>query len=232
MPNEREIRRNTHLTDAPSQATASLAATEKISVVIPVYRSRESLPILLERLERELRAIGRRYEVVLVDDCSPDDTWTVLKNLKEDRPWLKIAHLLRNAGQHNAILCGFTIAEGEVVVTMDDDLQNPPEEVHKLIAAIDQGYDLAIAAYDIKRHDGLRNLGGKLIDTIQRRIFRLPPTFQLTSFRAIRRIIVDNVVQMAGTYPYVTSMLLSHTSKYVNLPVHHDSVRLGRSDYT
>src|SRR5437773_6102071 len=153
MPNEREIRRNTHLTDAPSQATASLAPTEKSSVVIPVDRSRESLPILLERLERELRAIGRRYEVVLVDDCSPDDTWTVLKNLKEDRPWLKIAHLLRNAGQHNAILCGFTIAEGEVVVTMDDDLQNPPEEVHKLIAAIDQGYDLAIAAYDTKRHD-------------------------------------------------------------------------------
>jgi len=200
--------------------------------VIPVYRSRESLPILLERLERELRAIGRRYEVVLVDDCSPDDTWAVLKNLKEDRSWLKIAHLLRNSGQHNAILCGFTIAEGEVVVTMDDDLQNPPEEVHKLIAAIDQGYDLAIAAYDTKRHDGLRNLGGKLIDTIQRRIFRLPPTFQLTSFRAIRRIIVDNVVQMAGTYPYVTSMLLSHTSKYVNVPVHHDTRRFGKSNYT
>jgi polyisoprenyl-phosphate glycosyltransferase len=232
MRNNQEARAEPRLADASGRGIASQVAIGKISVVIPVYRSRESLPLLLERLERELHALGRHYEVVLVDDCSPDDTWTVLKELKEDRPWLKIAHLLRNSGQHNAILCGLTIADGEVIVTMDDDLQNPPEEVHKLIAAIDQGYDLAIAAYDSKKHDGLKNLGGKLIDRVQRRIFGLPPSFQLTSFRAIRRIIVDNVVQMVGTYPYVTSMLLSHTSKYINVTIRHDQRRFGKSNYT
>jgi polyisoprenyl-phosphate glycosyltransferase len=232
MPNNQEIYPDTRLAEADADRRASAAPAEKISVVIPVYRSHESLPILLDRLERELRALGRPYEAVLVDDCSPDDTWSVLKNLKKDRSWLKIAHLLRNSGQHNAILCGFTISEGQIVVTMDDDLQNPPEEVHKLIAAIDQGYDLAIAAYDSKKHDGLRNLGGKLIDIVQRRIFHLPPNFQLTSFRAIRRVVVDNVVQMAGTYPYVTSMLLSHTSRYVNVPVYHERRRYGKSNYT
>jgi glycosyltransferase involved in cell wall biosynthesis len=231
MPNDQQIREGTDAY-AHTKATAAVPVTAKISVVIPVYRSRESLPILLERLERELRTIGRPYEVVLVDDCSPDDTWTVLKKLKEERPWLKIARLLRNSGQHNAILCGFTIADGDVVVTMDDDLQNPPEEVHKLIAAIDQGYDLAIAAYDAKKHDGLRNLGGKLIDSMQRRIFGLPPSFQLTSFRAVRRIIVANVVLMGGSYPYVTSMLLSHTSRYINIPVRHEERRFGKSNYT
>jgi polyisoprenyl-phosphate glycosyltransferase len=232
MPNPIPVRQGAYPIDPLAQGTTVVAATAQISVVIPVYRSRDSLPTLLEGLERELRALGRRYEVVLVDDCSPDETWAVLKKLKEGRPWLKIAHLLRNSGQHNAILCGFTIAEGEVIVTMDDDLQNPPEEVHNLIAAIDKGYDLAIAAYDVKQREGLKNLGGRLIDTVQRRVFRLPSTFQLTSFRAVRRIIVDNVLQMAGTYPYVTSMLLSHTSKYVNVPVRHDERRFGKSNYT
>jgi glycosyltransferase involved in cell wall biosynthesis len=232
MPTNVPVYQNNYLVEPLAQATKVLPATAEISVVIPVYRSRDSLLLLLEGLERELSAIGRRYELVLVDDCSPDDTWTVLKELKEVRPWLKIAHLLRNSGQHNALLCGFTIAEGKIVVTMDDDLQNPPEEIHKLIAAIDKGYDLAIAAYAAQKRHALKDLGGRLIDTVQRRIFRLPPTFQLTSFRAVRRIIIDNVVQMSGTYPYVTSMLLSHTSKYVNVPVRHDERRFGRSNYT
>jgi len=233
MPSDQRNPKVTGLADVNTYgAGAVVPDIEKISVVIPVYRSRESLPILLDRLESQLRLLGRSYEVVLVDDCSPDDTWTVLKKLKEDRPWLKIAHLLRNSGQHNAILCGFTIADGKIIVTMDDDLQNPPEELHKLISAIDQGYDLAIAAYNSKKHGGLRNLGGKLVDSVQRRIFGLPHSFQLTSFRAARRLIVENVVHMGGSYPYVTSMLLSHTSKYINVPVRHDQRRFGKSNYT
>jgi polyisoprenyl-phosphate glycosyltransferase len=231
MTSANEIRAAEHNETSISNER-TIPTNGKISVVIPVYRSRDSLAILLERLEGELRAIGRPFEVVLVDDCSPDDTWAVLRNLKEGRPWLKIVRLARNSGQHNAILCGFTIADGEIVVTMDDDLQNPPEEIGKLIAAIDQGYDLAIGAYDSKKHDAVRNVGGRLVDVIQRRIFHLPPTFQLTTFRAIRRVIVDNVVQMTGTYPYVTAMLLSHTSRYVNVPIRHEKRRFGKSNYT
>ncbi|MCC2869225.1 MAG: glycosyltransferase [Candidatus Accumulibacter phosphatis] len=202
-----------------------------VSVVVPVYRSRESLPLLVEGVETEFRRIGRAYEIVLVDDCSPDDTWEVMKRLKEGRPHLKIAHLLRNSGQHNAILCGFSLATGDVVITMDDDLQNPPNEIGKLISAIERGYDLAIASYDCKKHSRFRNLGGALVDGLQRRIFGIPHDFQLTSFRAVRRVVVDNVVQMGGVYPYVTSMLLSHTSKYVNVPTLHAARQFGSSNY-
>lgn len=204
----------------------------KISVVIPAYRSMASLPALVERLENVLSATTPGYEIIVVDDCSSDDTWQTLKNLKVTRPRLKIVRLLRNSGQHNAILCGFNLARGEVIVTMDDDLQNPPEEVPKLIEAIEDGFDLAIGSYESKQHSVSRNLAGQLVDDIQRSIFRLPKDFQLTSFRAVRKVVVDNVSHMGGTFPYITSMLLSHTSRYVNVPVQHDARSFGQSNYS
>ncbi len=166
-----------------------------------------------------------------MDDCSTDDTWKILKKIKENKPYIKIIRLLRNSGQHNAILCGFSIAKGDIIVTMDDDLQNPPEEVPKLIAAIQEGFDIAIGAYKNKKHSLVKNIAGRAIDYIQRRIFNLPKNFQLTSFRAIRKIVVDNVVEMNSIFPYITSMLLLHTDKYVNVPVRHDSRYFGKSNY-
>jgi glycosyltransferase involved in cell wall biosynthesis len=204
----------------------------KISVVVPVYRSKDSLPILVERLVAQLGTMGHPFEIVLIDDHSPDESWSVLRRLKARHQQLKIVRLLRNRGQHNAILCGLSLVTGDIIITMDDDLQNPPEEIPKLVEAIEQGYDLAIGAYDLKKHGQLRNIGGGLVDHVQRRIFDLPPDFQLTSFRAIRRIVVDHVNKMAGAFPYVTSMLLSHTSSYVNVPVRHEPRQFGRSNYS
>jgi polyisoprenyl-phosphate glycosyltransferase len=204
----------------------------QISVVIPVYNSAGSLEVLTERLMAALEALGRSFEVIFVEDCGPDRSWEVLKKLKALYPRrIRITRLLRNSGQHNAILCGFSLCRGEVVVTMDDDLQNPPEEIPKLIQAIDSGYDLAVGAYDSKKHNALRNTSGDLIDSVNRRIFGLPPDFRLTSFRAIRSVVVKNACQMGGVFPYVTSMLLSHTSKCVNVPVRHDPRLIGKSNY-
>src|SRR5215469_15072045 len=155
----------------------------------------------------------------------------MFEGVEEIYPQLKIIRLLRNSGQHNALLCGLSLAKGSIMITMDDDLQNPPEEVPKLIAAIQKGYDLAIGAYDSKQHSAARNVGGKLIDGLQRRIFHLPSDFQLTSFRAVRKVVVDNVLSMGGAFPYMTSMLLSHTSRCVNVPVHHERRRFGTSNY-
>ena len=205
----------------------------KISVVIPVYCSEQSLRNLIERLIKVLGSTGRSYELILVDDCSTDNSWGVLRSLKKKYPeQLKIVRLLVNCGQHNAILCGFSMVTGEVVVTMDDDLQNPPEEIPILIEAVDEGFDLVIGAYDSKKHTLMRNYGGGLIDTLQRRIFDLPSDFQLTSFRAAKRVVIDNVNQMSGAFPYVTSMLLANASKYKNVHVRHDKRRHGLSNYT
>jgi polyisoprenyl-phosphate glycosyltransferase len=205
----------------------------KISVVIPVYRSEQSLDLLVTRLVDVLRGLNRPFELLLIDDGSPDNSWRELLRLKKQfGAELRPARLLTNSGQHNAILCGFSLVSGDVVVTMDDDLQNPPEDLPKLVSAIDHGYDLAIGAYDEKMHDGIANAKGRMIDWLQRRMFSLPSDFQLTSFRAIRRSVVDSVVQMGGTYPYITSMLLSNASKYVNVQVRHEPRRFGSSNYS
>jgi len=203
-----------------------------VSVVIPVYCAAASLEELVDRLMTVFSVMSVPGEVVLVDDCSPDNSWKVLCQLKTRYPThLKIARLQRNSGQHNAILCGFSLADGKVVVTMDDDLQNPPEEIPKLLKPIEEGYDIVIGAYESKQHSTARNASGGLVDRVIRGIFGLPADFQLTSFRAIRRPVVLNVLQMGGVFPYVTTMLLSHSSKYTNTPVRHDARKHGSSNY-
>jgi polyisoprenyl-phosphate glycosyltransferase len=205
----------------------------KISVVVPVYNSAASLPVLLDRLSTVLSTMGREYQIICVDDCSRDESWSVLQTLKErygDR--LKIIRLLVNSGQHNAILCGFSLVTGDVVVTMDDDLQNPPEELPRLILAAEEGFDLVIGAYDSKKHTRVRNFSGAAIDWLLRRMFDLPATFQLTSFRAARRSVIDQVNDMGALYPYITAMLLANSSRRQNVQVEHHPRLIGRSHYT
>lgn len=206
--------------------------TKLVSIVIPCYRSEKSLPELVERLMRVGTVIVRDIEIILVDDRSPDGTWKTLKSLKAKfgHP-LKIVQLLKNSGQHNALLCGMKFASGDVVVTMDDDLQNPPEDIPKLLDAIANGYDLAIGSYEHKKHSAVRNAGGGLVDRVLRKIFGLPPDFQLTSFRAVRREVVENVCHMGGVFPYVTAMLLSHAGSQTNVPVRHEPRKYGSSNY-
>src|SRR5215467_2513491 len=117
-------------------------SNELLSIVIPTYQSCDSLPVLIGQLEGVLNSTGQQFEIIVVDDGSPDRTWQTLRTLKQTHSRLKIVRLVRNSGQHNAILCGFGLARGSIVVTMDDDLQNPAEELPKLIAAIHEGYDL------------------------------------------------------------------------------------------
>jgi len=199
--------------------------SDKISVVVPVYNSMESLPILTERLQQVLTTMNREYEVVFIDDRSRDNSWQVVKGLRDRYgSFIKIARLLVNSGQHNAILCGMYLATGDIVITMDDDLQNPPEEIPKLISAI--------ASYDEKKHGGFRNAGGWFIDSVIRRIFNLPKNFKLTSFRAAKRVVIDNVCKMGGVFPYITAMMLANAANYTNVPVRHDARPFGTSNYS
>jgi len=201
--------------------------------VIPTYHSAESLEPLVSRLSSVMNNMNREWEIIIVDDCSPDDSWNILTKLRAgDETRIKIIRLLVNGGQHNAILCGFSFVTGSIVVTMDDDLQNPPEEIPKLIEGIEAGYDLVIGSYPGKKHSKFRNMAGGSIDNLQRRIFHLPSDFQLTSFRAIRRVVVDNVNEMPVAYPYITSMLLANSTKYKNILVRHDERKIGSSTYT
>src|ERR1700685_36382 len=113
-----------------------------LSVVVPVYRSEAILPELVRRLEGTLSAIASSYEIVLINDSSPDASWDVICQLAQRYPWIHPINLMRNYGQHNALLCGIRAAQYGVIVTMDDDLQHPPEEIAKLLAILEQGADV------------------------------------------------------------------------------------------
>lgn len=204
----------------------------KASVVIPAYCSEQTLPVLVPRLLEVLDRAGIEPEIILVDDASPDKTWSTCLDLKARYGRrLKIIRLATNRGQHNATLCGMAHASGDAVVTMDDDLQNPPEEVPALLEPLKHGYDLVIAEYPRTGGWAWKNLGGMLVDALLRRIFHLSPGFHLTSFRAVRRGVADEVCRMPAVYPYLTAMLLSHADRACNVPVRHEPRLCGTSGY-
>ncbi len=203
------------------------------SVVVPTYRSAKFVGSLVGRLDDVLAEMGKPYEIILVDDCSLDNTWSTLKSLRSDyQDNLKLVRLMKNSGQHNAILCGFQYARGEIVITMDDDLQHLPEDIPKLVGAIEDGNDLAIGSYDEKQHEAHRNLAGSVIDRIIRGLYGLPRDFQLTSFRAIRGSIVQVAKQVVSPYPYVTCILFDQASRVTNVSVSHKERASGESSYS
>src|SRR5579863_4400223 len=136
-----------------------------ISVVVPVYRSASTLRDLAARIEAALSATGMTWEVVFVNDGSPDNSWEILHDLQSTNPDHVVAvELMRNFGQHNALMCGFRHSRGRYIVTMDDDLQNPPEEIPKLINEITAtGLDVVYGRYEEKQHETWRNLGSQMV---------------------------------------------------------------------
>lgn len=211
--------------------------TRHVAVVIPCYRSSVSLELLVERLIAVFSASDEVIECVLVDDASPDDagTWDTIRRLGLKHPRVvRGFRLARNVGQHSALLCAMSYISPStaVVVTMDDDLQQLPEDIPKLLQAIDEGADLAIGAYPEKKHARWRNAAGGTVDGTLRRLFALPRHFRLTSFRAFRRYVAEEAVESGGRYSYITASLLSVARRRVNVTVRHEERKQGRSGYT
>ncbi len=218
----------------------SVASTEQtrsdpdVSIVVPTYGSAHTLHDLFQRLEAAASASPRRWEIVIVDDGSPDDTWATLQALKAEAHAelpIRLVRLLKNAGQHNALIAGLRYARGQCIVTMDDDLQHPPESVDALIDAVEDGQDLVIASFERKQHGAGRNLGGFLVDTVIRRLFGLAPEFQLTSFRAMRSRVAEIASQTQEPDPYLTALLLQNARRVSNLQTPHHPNTARRTHY-
>lgn len=203
-----------------------------LSVVIPVYRSAKTLPELTARLISTLDSSGLRYELVFVDDCSPDDAWDVLQRLRAKHPGHIIAiQLMRNYGQHNALMCGFRHAAGQYIVTMDDDLQNPPEEIIKLWDAIrTRGLDLVYGAYGDKKHAALRNLSSRIVNAFYRAVFKTGVT--VTSFRIIRRELLESILYYSLNFTFIDGLLAWSTNRIGEIRVEHHPRAQGRSGYS
>ena len=202
------------------------------SVVVPVYNSQPILPDLVTRLAKVLPGISDRFEVILVNDGSRDESWKTICQLVQLYPWVRGIDLMRNYGQHNALLCGIRAANYDLIVTMDDDLQHPPEEIGKLLQELDQGYDVVYGIPETMPHGLWRNLTSKLTKQVLARIMGINTIRNINAFRAFRTKI-RQAFELYHTDTVILDVLLSWgTSRFSTVVVRHDSRKIGRSNYT
>ena len=202
------------------------------SVIIPVYNGEETIIPLTERLLKVLPDIFNKYEIILVDDCSPDGSWKVLCQLQSENPeFVRAIHLARNFGQHNATLCGIRAARYEICITMDDDLQHPPEELHKLLEELDKGYDVVYAVPEKMPHSWWRNLGSKATKIILGRIMGIPIR-EIGAFRVFRTYLRDAFADYRSPEVYIDPLLAWGTKSFSHVYVEEDQRTVGKSNYS
>lgn len=203
-----------------------------LSIIVPVYNSSDTLIKLLERLDKTTKLIAKTYEIILVDDGSRDNSWKVIESLRGHyRERLVAVQLMRNYGQHNALMCGLSLARGEYLITMDDDLQNPPEEIPKLLAHIKlYGLDLVYGCPSSRGHTVWRNLGSSIVWHFYRTVFRNPVT--PTPFRIMRRQLAKSVMFYDLNFTYLDGLLAWCTNRIEGVEVEHHPREQGKSGYS
>jgi undecaprenyl-phosphate 4-deoxy-4-formamido-L-arabinose transferase len=201
------------------------------SVVIPVHNSSLSLATLFEKLDKVFKSLRLSYEIVAVEDGSRDHSWHVLKTLLRAGKYpLRALRLSRNFGQHNALLCGMKYCQGRYIITMDDDLQHPPEEIPALLKEIHKGYDLVYGVYFKRKHGWIRNLMSWLSKGLLRlAIPELNPNF--TSFRAIQARCVKNILNLNMPFTFIDGALAWVTGNVGTVRVRNDARAAGKSGY-
>ena len=204
-----------------------------ISFVIPCYRSAETIGKVVAELDAAMGKLpAYTYEIILVNDCSPDDTFEVIRGLCAQREDICGVNLARNFGQHAALMAGFGYTHGEVVVCLDDDGQTPADEVGKLLAGIEEGYDVVYAKYAHKQHSGFRNFGSKVNELMTRVMLGKPRELYLSSYFAASRFVIDEILRYKNPYPYVIGLVLRTTKNITNVEVAHREREVGVSGYT
>ena len=204
-----------------------------VSFVIPCYRSAQTIGRVVEEIDSTMKNSGKyEYEIILVNDSSPDDTYEVIRSLCAQRKDICGVNLARNFGQHAALMAGFRYAHGEVVVCLDDDGQTPAQEVAKLLDKIEEGYDVVYAKYTQKQHSGFRNFGSKINELMARVMLGKPKELYLSSYFAARKFVVDEMLRYTNPYPYVIGLVLRTTKNITNVEVTHREREMGTSGYT
>lgn len=203
----------------------------RLSIVIPVYRGERTIGPLVRTLVDYL-SDGCQLEIVLVNDGSPDNSAQECRTLAGTFSFVKFLNLSRNFSEHNAVMAGLNHATGDYVVIMDDDFQNPPAEVAKLVDEIQKGYDVVFSYYAAKRHHFLRNVGSRINDWFAVVLLDKPRDLYLSSFKVLSRFVVDELVKYDGPYPYIDGLVLRFTRNYSRVLVAHEPRREGRSGYT
>ncbi|HET8732602.1 MAG TPA: glycosyltransferase family 2 protein [Anaeromyxobacteraceae bacterium] len=205
-----------------------------LSIVVPVYRSAGTLPGLAERVRKEMLRIGLvdDFELILVNDASPDESWAVIRGLSRDLPFVRGIHLRLNSGQHNALMAGLHFVRGRSVVLMDDDLQHPPEAIGDLLRELGEEVDVCYARYDHRADSRLKRLGSWFNDAVATWLLGKPRGLYLSSFKALKREIVAEVVKYDGPFVYLDGLILGVTHAIGTAPVHHHARAAGTTNYS
>ena len=204
-----------------------------ISFVIPCYRSQATLPSVIREIQETMEGLRQyTYEVVLVNDCSPDDTFETIRELCRENANMTGINLAKNFGQHSALMAGFHQIKGDIVVCLDDDGQTPAGEVGKLLEGIEKGADVVYAQYAHKHHSGFRNWGSHVNELMTRVMLGKPKDLYVSSYFAARRFVVDEMIKYEYPYPYVIGLVLRTTKNIVNVEVNHRDRLEGTSGYT
>jgi undecaprenyl-phosphate 4-deoxy-4-formamido-L-arabinose transferase len=206
--------------------------TTSVSVVVPVYNSEATLAALTERLDAELRPHVAALEVILVNDGSRDRSWPVVLELAERYPWVRGIDLKRNYGQHNALLCGIRSAKLDVIVTMDDDLQHPPEEIPKLLAVLGAGADVVYGTPREEQHDFLRNVASRVTKIALQSTMGAETARKVSAFRAFRTSIREAFEEYRSPFVSIDVLLTWGSTRFASLAVEHRPRASGVSNYT
>jgi len=202
-----------------------------ISLVIPVYNEEENLRILMERIRPVMQGMGRPYEIIFIDDGSRDSSLSILKGLANERE-VKVVELVRNYGQHAAILAGFSVVTGDIIITLDADLQNPPEEIPKLVKEMEAGsYDVVGTIRKGRKDSMFRIIPSKIINIIARRITKVRMTDWGCMLRAYRRPVVDRMIACHEHATFIPALATFFGKRVTEIEVAHDERAGGTSNY-
>jgi glycosyltransferase involved in cell wall biosynthesis len=204
----------------------------ELSVVVPVYRSEHLLPVLVQRLEGVLDKLGRSAEIILVNDCSPDGSWQVIQELQRTHGRLRGINLMRNYGQHAALLAGVQASRGAVIVIMDDDLQTPPEEMPKLLEVLGRGYDVVYGIRQKEQHGGFRNFCSTTAKKFLNQLLGVRVATSITSYKAFRGELRQAFASQSGPVVFIDAILCWGTTKIGTTVVRHEPRADGASGYS
>lgn len=202
-----------------------------ISVVVPVYNSQETLRELIVRLGAVLPDLCKQFEVLLINDGSRDDSWKVIRELVTEFPWVRGINMMRNYGQHNALLCGTRNARHEVIITMDDDLQHPPEEIGKLISKLAEGYDVVYGLPKQLPHSFWRNLFSRFTKRMLAFVMGIPTVREIGAFRAFRTRLRKAFETYQSPNVIIDVLLSWGTTRFSSVPVEEKQRLVGTSNY-
>jgi len=213
-------------------AAADILNAPSISVVVPVYNSAATLGELVSRLEQVLSGVTPRFELLLVNDGSADGSWAALQELAQSHPSVRAINLMRNYGQHNALLCGIRAAHCDLVVTLDDDLQNPPDEIPKLLEKLAEGYDVVYGTPDERQHGLWRNLASVVTKWVLQGTMGAQVARKVSAFRVFRRPMREAFASYSAPSVCIDVLLTWGTSRFAAIPVRHEARRVGESGYS